>query len=433
MRCFAKGTVSLRRLMTDSASLPDSVAKGRALYNALGRPKTIVAPMVDQSELAWRILSRRYGAELCYTPMFHARLFATEEKYRASMWSALDGAAGDRPLVVQFCANDRDHLLSAAKLVEARCDAVDLNLGCPQGIAKKGNYGAFLMDDWGLVERLIRHLSTHLSCAVTAKIRVYDDWDRSLQYARMVLDAGAQFITIHGRTRDMKGQATGLANWHLLRYLRDHLPPGQVFFANGNILYPADLQRCTDAVQCDAVMSAEGNLYNPGVFWTATDDVDRQFRRVDHMLREYFEIVRSVAAVSDASRHAMKSHFFKLLHAFLDTHRELRPEIGRLSVHAPLEDWDRLVAKVEALVEEVYRREDIKEIDVVEPGPVQSWGGHYKKVPYWRCQPYFRTVNGEKQNLRVLHVAATTDKKRRAEEVLEGESSRKRDEPQAQP
>ena len=76
---------------TDSAFVKTKLT-GRQLYNAIGQPKTIVAPMVDQSELAWRILSRRYGAQLCYTPMFHAKLFATQEKYRNSMWTTnLDG------------------------------------------------------------------------------------------------------------------------------------------------------------------------------------------------------------------------------------------------------------------------------------------------------------------------------------------------------
>jgi hypothetical protein len=54
-------------------------------------------------------------------------------------------------LIVQFCGNDPQQILDSAKVLEPYCDAVDINLGCPQDIAKKGNYGAFLQDEWGLI------------------------------------------------------------------------------------------------------------------------------------------------------------------------------------------------------------------------------------------------------------------------------------------
>jgi len=84
--------------------------------------------MVDQSELPFRMLTRKYGAQLCYTPMFHAAKFAESKGYRDKMFTKCDA---DRPLIVQFCANDPDTLLAAAKHVENDCDAVDINLGCP--------------------------------------------------------------------------------------------------------------------------------------------------------------------------------------------------------------------------------------------------------------------------------------------------------------
>lgn len=382
---------------------------GRELYNNIGKPKKIVAPMVDQSELAWRIISRKYGADLCYSPMYHAKLFAHEPAYRQKMMGKLDGDPSiDRPLIIQFCANDPEILLQAASFVEDRCDAVDLNLGCPQGIARKGHYGSFLMEDWDLIYRLINTLHTKLKIPVTTKIRIYEDWTKTLEYAKMVISAGAQFLTVHGRTRDMKGQQSGLANWDVLQDLRLQLRQ-QVFFANGNIVYPEDIDRCFETIKCDAVMSAEGNLYNPGTFWTENNDKNKTYPRVDFVLREYFEIVRQVSDKSEASKHSMKSHFFKILHEFLNHHKDLRPLIGKTSVNSDFQEWDNIVKEIELRVQKIFQQENIKDIDIIVAGKQEAWGGRYMQIPFWRCQPYFRRVDGEKVNTKYLKVAASLD------------------------
>lgn len=116
---------------------------GYDFYKSLGSPKYICAPMVDQSELPFRMLTRKYGVDLAYTPMFHSRLSVQDKKYLKRMFNT---CKEDRPLIIQFCGNDPEILLKACKLVEDRCDAVDINLGCPQGIARKGNYGSFLLE-----------------------------------------------------------------------------------------------------------------------------------------------------------------------------------------------------------------------------------------------------------------------------------------------
>jgi len=68
-----------------------------AFFKSIGSPQFIVAPMVDQSELPYRMLTRKYKAQLCYTPMFHSRLFAESENYRKENFTP---SPEDRPLVV---------------------------------------------------------------------------------------------------------------------------------------------------------------------------------------------------------------------------------------------------------------------------------------------------------------------------------------------
>lgn len=247
---------------------------------------------------------------LAYTPMFHAKLFAENQKYRDTHFQAirksmpwLDGNPTiDRPLFVQFCANDPKYLLSAAKLVEPYCDAVDLNLGCPQGIAKKGHYGSFLQEDQELIHRLIKTLHEGLSIPVTAKIRILETREETLEYAKNVLSAGASILTVHGRRREQKGHITGLADWEVIRYLRENLPRETVLFANGNILQHGDIEKCMAATGADGVMSAEGNLSNPGIFApppAPEEDTIEYWRgkdgkggwRVDAVFRRYLDLI----------------------------------------------------------------------------------------------------------------------------------------------
>lgn len=232
-----------------------------AYYKRVGCPKYFVAPMVDQSELPYRMLTRKYGAHICYTPMFHAKLFSTSEKYRNE---AFTPCKEDRPLVVQFCANDPDILLAAAKLVEGDADAVDINLGCPQGIAKRGQYGSYLLDKKELIVSMVSKLHAELKIPVTCKIRCLPTEAQTLDLALAIQEAGASLLTVHGRCKEHNKQRVGSANYAIIKKIKETLQIPVV--ANGGISTFADVEECLEMTGADGVMSSESILEYPALF-----------------------------------------------------------------------------------------------------------------------------------------------------------------------
>ena len=147
-------------------------------------------------------------------------------------------------------------------------------------IARKGRYGAFLLQEVDTVESIVKLLSENLSVPVTCKIRVLDDFDKTLKLAHTLQDAGCSLLTVHGRTKEEKGSKIGLTRWDWIKRIKHSLDIPVI--ANGGLGKFQDIQACLDATGCDGVMSSEAVLENPMFF---AGPLDMQQTDVQHFKR----------------------------------------------------------------------------------------------------------------------------------------------------
>nr|XP_024218771.1 tRNA-dihydrouridine(16/17) synthase [NAD(P)(+)]-like [Halyomorpha halys] len=334
------------------------------LWNKMPRPAMVLAPMVDASELAWRLLGRRHGATIAFSPMFHSVNFVKDARYRRE---ALQTCAEDCPLVIQFCGNNVALLLTAAQMAQDYCDAIDLNLGCPQAIAKRGLYGAYLQEDWSRLSAIVSVMSGELRIPVSCKVRVFESIDKTVEYAKMLEEAGCSLLTVHGRTREQKGPLTGLASWAHIKAVKENVKIPVI--GNGNVQCLEDVKRFIEETGVDGVMSAEGHLTNPYIFEGLAPPVWQP-------ALEYLELVDRYPSPNAFVR----GHLFKLFHKLfrLKENAEIREEIAKGS---SIDQFRNAVLKLKEKYLPIHEGE-------------QSWDEPYSSydlfLPPWICQSYVR-------------------------------------------
>ena len=248
--------VSLAEFRSASKSVirkASSLSMSKTFFESIGSPRFISAPMVDQSNLAWRLLVKGNGADLAFSQMMHARNFMTDKNYRSDCvdWDDYTHSSGilessrakllDSPLIVQLAGDDPNVLVGAGKFVHHDVAAIDLNLGCPQKIAKKGNYGAYLLPDKALIVKILSTMVQELDCPITAKVRCLSTDAETLDLCKAIEDCGVSMITVHGRTADSNKLFMGPADWDIIRKVKNTLSIPVI--ANGGISSREDALR----------------------------------------------------------------------------------------------------------------------------------------------------------------------------------------------
>ncbi len=221
--------------------------------------RVLQSPLSGVSDQVFRRLVRRYAPEsMVYTEMVSAK----EIHHLRELPQVMNIAPDETPISIQLFDCRPDFMGEAAqKAVGEGAQTVDINMGCPVNkITKKGG-GSSLLREPEVAEAIIKAVVNAVDVPVSVKTRI--GWDDNniniLDFAKRLEVAGAQMLTLHGRTRAQGYK--GKAQWHWIKEVKEHLSIPVI--ANGDIFSVEDAVRCLEETGADGVMCSRGTLGYP--------------------------------------------------------------------------------------------------------------------------------------------------------------------------
>ncbi|NBB73524.1 MAG: tRNA dihydrouridine synthase DusB [Bacteroidetes bacterium] len=233
----------------------------------LGDRPLFLAPMEDVSDPPFRILCKRYGADMLYTEFVSSAGLLRDVD---SSHQKLEIFAEERPIGIQVWGGDLDEVRRAVPLVDAEePDVIDINFGCPVRKVVKKEAGAGVLRNLPKMEAITRTVIEEASRPVSVKTRLGwdDDSIRILEVARMLEDVGIAALAVHARTRCQMYK--GEARWPWLRRLKKEGVRDIPLIGNGDALDPEKIEAMFDETGVDGVMIGRGAIGNPWIFQRA--------------------------------------------------------------------------------------------------------------------------------------------------------------------
>ncbi len=235
----------------------------RLAHLDLGPRPLLLAPMEDVSDPPFRILCKRYGADLLYTEFISAGglTYGAEGSVQK-----LEFYEEERPVGIQIFGGDLDQVREAARIADAQNpDLIDINFGCPvkKVVCKDG--GAGILRNLEKMEAITAAVVEQATRPVTVKTRLgwNDESIRIEEVARMLEGVGIAALAVHARTRAQMYRGEARWEWfpRIKAALRD-IP----FIGNGDATTPERAKAMFDETGVDAVMIGRGAIGNPWIF-----------------------------------------------------------------------------------------------------------------------------------------------------------------------
>ena len=227
----------------------------------------VVAPMAGMTDTAFRRLVKRHGG---------CGLVVTEMVSSEGLVRGIDRTLEyaeyteeERPVSIQIFGGDPPKMAVAARIVQDMgADIVDINMGCPVPKIAKHDAGCSLMREPDHAARVVEAMVDAVTIPVTVKMRAgWKDNERNAPVlARMVQEAGAAAVTIHGRTAEQS--YSGWADWELVQQVASDLKIPVL--GSGDCVEPEQIiERMKTGV--GGVLVGRGVLRNPWILAQAAD------------------------------------------------------------------------------------------------------------------------------------------------------------------
>lgn len=229
----------------------------------------VLAPMAGICNSAYRRIIKEMGCGLIYAEMVSDKAITYGSKKTIDMLYMTDM---ERPIAQQIFGSDKDSFVTAAKYIydNMHPDIIDINMGCPvPKVALRAQAGSALLKDSIKVFDIVSSVVKAVPVPVTVKIR--SGWDQNhinaVEIAKVVEQAGAKAIAVHGRTRSQG--YSGKADWNIIKQVKQAVTIPVI--GNGDVRSCYDAKKMLDETGCDAVMIGRGVLGNP---WLIKECID---------------------------------------------------------------------------------------------------------------------------------------------------------------